>query len=98
MFIYLYVHGFLRIYTNKGSVPALALCVPLCVRRLFLSGSTYGTNACAGTAAKTFVGVDYILSILLGNAANGTCVSASTATKACICIDNISHCENTSIS
>ena len=55
------------------------LYVPLCFDR-----STYRAVICASTAAETFVSVDYVLAVSLGNAFNRAVFCASAASDALI--------------
>ena len=59
--------------------------------RLFALGSAYGANACACAAIQTFVSVDYILAVLLGDSANGAFACTCAATDAFICGNLVSH-------
>ena len=54
------------------------------VSRLLSLGSVNRASACTSTAIKTFISVNNILAVLLGNATNGTFGSASAAADAII--------------
>ena len=71
-------------------VTAASFCVK---RKLFLSGSVYGTSVSAATAAYAIVSVDNVLTVALGDAAGRASISASAARNALIG-NLISHLEN----
>ena len=44
--------------------------------KLFLVGSFYGANACAGSASEALLGIDYVNAVFFFNAAYGAVVCA----------------------
>ena len=50
--------------------------------RSFCRRCAYRANTCASAAVQTFVGIDYVLTVLFADSANGTFCSASAASDA----------------
>ena len=58
---------------------------------LLLLGSLNGANAGTSSAVNTFISVDYIFSVFLGNAAYGAVICAGSAADALVKINYIRH-------
>ena len=53
--------------------------------RSFCRRCAYRANTCASAAVQTFVGIDYVLTVLFADSANGTIFCTCTTTDASVC-------------